>query len=132
MQVRVVTDYVLKQISLDLSQCEAFAKSEVITGLDKNIILELFLDLRQLLSLASKNDWINYIEIYGKTPGKGAYSRVTPNQCMGLLKRLLESERRRTNFMQQMLNKDERDKRKYYEDIQRKLRELDAVGFVRT
>ena len=52
---------VLQQIDLDVIQCEAFAASKPIKGLEEGILLMCFSDLRQLLDLFMAWDWATYL-----------------------------------------------------------------------
>ena len=52
---------VLQQIDLDVIQCEAFAASKPIKGLEEGILLMCFSDLRQLLDLFVAWDWATYL-----------------------------------------------------------------------
>ncbi|CAH8499098.1 unnamed protein product [Schistosoma guineensis] len=60
-QVRSLSETGLQQLSIDLSLCESFARSQPVPGLDRTTLWLIFADLRQLLDLYHKDDWTSYI-----------------------------------------------------------------------
>merc|ERR1711994_1144912 len=81
--VKAISIGVLQQIDLDLCQCEQFAASEPIQGLEEGILLMCFSDLRQLLNLFVTRDWSTYFADYGSE--SSPYLRVRPKTALSLL-----------------------------------------------
>lgn len=123
-QVRSLSEFGLQQLSVDLTQCEVFARSQPVPGLNPITLWLIFADLRQLLDLFHKDDWSAYIASRKKSDGS-PYDRVPPSVAIKLLERVREAEKRRTNFLQAM-RKEERGRRKKIEDVIRQLRDLNA------
>ncbi|KAF7992348.1 hypothetical protein HCN44_001673 [Aphidius gifuensis] len=109
----------LQQINLDTIQCEQFAASEPVAGLQEGVLLQYFLQLRQLLDLFMSWDWPTYFHDYGHESSK--YNLVTPNMAVLLLEKLRESDKK-TVFS--VLKKSERDKKKLLETVLKQLRQL--------
>ncbi|KAK2173949.1 hypothetical protein NP493_839g01090 [Ridgeia piscesae] len=84
-EVRCISMPALHQFNLDLVQCEQFASSEPVPGLNDGTLQLAFVDLRQLLDLFISWDWTNYIADFGKPYNK--YLRVSPNTCIVLLEK---------------------------------------------
>ncbi|CAH8506384.1 unnamed protein product [Schistosoma rodhaini] len=129
-QVRSLSETGLQQLSIDLSLCESFARSQPVPGLDRTTLWLIFADLRQLLDLYHKDDWNSYIAFRKNVIGSGkygsAYDRVPPSVAIKLLERLRDSDKKRTGFLQAM-RKEERGRKKKLEDIIRQLRELNVT-----
>ncbi|CAH8532728.1 unnamed protein product [Schistosoma rodhaini] len=129
-QVRSLSETGLQQLSIDLSLCESFARSQPVPGLDRTTLWLIFADLRQLLDLYHKDDWASYIAFRKNVIGSGkygsAYDRVPPSVAIKLLERLRDSDKKRTGFLQAM-RKEERGRKKKLEDIIRQLRELNVT-----
>ncbi|VDO64549.1 unnamed protein product [Schistosoma curassoni] len=129
-QVRSLSETGLQQLSIDLSLCESFARSQPVPGLDRTTLWLIFADLRQLLDLYHKDDWTSYIAFRKNVTGSGkygsAYDRVPPSVAIKLLERLRDSDKKRTGFLQAM-RKEERGRKKKLEDIIRQLRELNVT-----
>ncbi|KAH9584699.1 Exocyst complex component 6B [Schistosoma haematobium] len=124
-QVRSLSETGLQQLSIDLSLCESFARSQPVPGLDRTTLWLIFADLRQLLDLYHKDDWTSYIAFRKNVTGS-AYDRVPPSVAIKLLERLRDSDKKRTGFLQAM-RKEERGRKKKLEDIIRQLRELNVT-----
>ncbi|CAH8486751.1 unnamed protein product [Schistosoma turkestanicum] len=129
-QVRSLSETGLQQLSIDLSLCESFARSQPVPGLDRTTLWLIFADLRQLLDLYHKDDWASYIAFRKNINGSGkfgsAYDRVPPSVAIKLLERLRDSDKKRTGFLQAM-RKEERGRKKKLDDIIRQLRELNVT-----
>ncbi|TNN18127.1 Exocyst complex component 6B, partial [Schistosoma japonicum] len=129
-QVRSLTETGLQQLSIDLSLCESFARSQPVPGLDRTTLWLIFADLRQLLDLYHKDDWTSYIAFRKRVDGSGkygsAYDRVPPSVAIKLLERVRDSDKKRTGFLQAM-RKEERGRKKKLDDIIRQLRELNVT-----
>jgi hypothetical protein len=111
----------LKQLDLDLIQCEQFATSEPVKGLDPSLLLECFTDVRQLLDLFNQCDFSAYFHDFGERTSK--YPRVTPQSAIKLLEKIREADKDKKKILS-VLKKDERDKKKLHETILRSLKEL--------
>ncbi|CAH8504305.1 unnamed protein product [Schistosoma margrebowiei] len=72
-QVRSLSETGLQQLSIDLSLCESFARSQPVPGLDRTTLWLIFADLRQLLDLYHKDDWTSYIAFRKNVTGSGKY-----------------------------------------------------------
>ncbi|CAH8838899.1 unnamed protein product [Trichobilharzia szidati] len=129
-QVRSLTETGLQQLSIDLSLCESFARSQPVPGLDRTTLWLIFADLRQLLDLYHKDDWAAYIAFRKRVDGSGKYGspydRVPPSVAIKLLERVRDSDKKRTGFLQAM-RKEERGRKKRLDDIIRQLRELNVT-----
>ncbi|VDO04172.1 unnamed protein product [Rodentolepis nana] len=127
--VKMVSEPAMSQMLVDLAECDRFARSDPVPGIDKSIIILIFSELRQLLELVRNNDWTVYFANYGKSSGN-PYDRVTPVAAISLLECLREAEKRRSNtssfFLVGSSKRPERERRKRIEDILRQLRDLQA------
>ncbi|CAH8504319.1 unnamed protein product [Schistosoma margrebowiei] len=74
-QVRSLSETGLQQLSIDLSLCESFARSQPVPGLDRTTLWLIFADLRQLLDLYHKDDWTSYIAFRKNVTGSGKYGK---------------------------------------------------------
>ncbi len=117
--VKVVTNGALSQLDLDLCQCETFAVSEPVPGLEEGLLTMCFLDLRQLLDLFLTWDWTTYFADFGKTD-KSKYQRVQPATALLILDKLREADKKSVFS----LNKKDRDKAKLLEVVTKQLRGL--------
>jgi len=109
---------VLQQIDLDVIQCEAFAASKPIKGLEEGILLMCFSDLRQLLDLFMAWDWATYLADFGAESSK--YLRVKPQTALALLDKINEANKK--NVFDNMFNKKDRDKKKLVDTIYKQLK----------
>lgn len=117
--VKQISMGALQQINLDTIQCEQFAASEPVSGLEEGMLLQYFADLRQLLDLFMTWDWPTYFHDYGQENSK--YQQVNPNTAIILLEKLREADKK-TVFS--VLKKSERDKKKLLETVLKQLRQL--------
>nr|CAD7423885.1 unnamed protein product [Timema monikensis] len=117
--VKQISMGALQQINLDTIQCEQFAASEPVPGLQEGVLLQYFADLRQLLDLFMTWDWPTYFHDYGQDNSK--YQQVYPNTAIILLEKLREADKK-TVFS--VLKKSERDKKKLLETVLKQLRQL--------
>ena len=58
---------VLQQIDLNLVQCEMFASSEPVPGMEEGVLVMCFSDLRQLRDLFVSWNWSTYFTDFGKS-----------------------------------------------------------------
>lgn len=70
LQVKMVSEPAMSQMLVDLAECDKFAQSNPVPGIDKSILILIFSELRQLLELVLNNDWSVYFANYGKSSGK--------------------------------------------------------------
>ncbi|XP_023341493.1 exocyst complex component 6B [Eurytemora carolleeae] len=120
--LKSITTGALGQLDLDLCQCETFAVSEPVPGLEEGILLMCFSDLRQLLDLFVAWDWATYFADFGK-PEKNKYQRVQPATALLILDKLREADKK-SMFGNISLNKKERDKVKLLEVVTKQLKGL--------
>ena len=118
---------VLQQIDLDVVQCEQFAASEPIQGLEEGILLMCFSDLRQLLDLFVAWDWSTYLADYGSESSK--YLRVKPQTALTILDKLKEAEKKNVFAI---MNKKDRDKKRLVDTVYKQLKALTAGSNVAT
>ncbi|XP_061412482.1 LOW QUALITY PROTEIN: exocyst complex component 6B-like [Lethenteron reissneri] len=119
-EVKQVTMGAIQQFNLDLVQCELFASSEPVPGLQGDTLQLAFIDLRQLLDLFMVWDWSTYLADYGHPNNK--YLRVNPNTALILLEKMKDHTRKSNIFAQ--FRKNERDKQKLIETVAKQLRSL--------
>ncbi|XP_052125040.1 exocyst complex component 6 isoform X1 [Frankliniella occidentalis] len=117
--VKQISMGALQQINLDTIQCEQFAASEPVPGLEEQVLLRYFADLRQLLDLFMTWDWPTYFHDYGQENSK--YQHVNPSTATILVEKLREADKR---TMFSVLKKSERDKKKLLETVLKQLRQL--------
>jgi len=117
--VKQVSMGALQQVNLDVIQCEQFAASEPVAGLEDGTLLSSFLDLRQLLDLLLSWDWSAYFHDYGQDTSK--YLRVSPQRAIIVLEKLREADK---STIFSVLKKSERDKKKLMETVLRQLKQL--------
>ncbi|RZF44474.1 hypothetical protein LSTR_LSTR002247 [Laodelphax striatellus] len=117
--VKQISMGALQQINLDTIQCEQFAASEPVEGLEEGALLHYFVALRQLLDLFMAWDWPTYFHDYGQENSK--YQQVNPNTAIILLEKIREADKK-TVFS--VLKKSERDKKKLLETVLKQLRQL--------
>ena len=118
--VKGISHGVLEQLDLDVLQCEMFAASEPIKGLEEGILVMCFSDLRQLLDLFNSWDWSTYFADYGQESAK--YSRVRPQTALSLLDKLKEAEKK--NVFSSIMNKKDRDKKRLLDTVYKQLQGL--------
>jgi hypothetical protein len=73
---------VLQQIDLDLVQCEMFASSEPVPGMEEGVLVMCFLDLRQLLDLFVSWDWSTYFADFGKSDSSRWADIMITDSCI--------------------------------------------------
>lgn len=117
--VKQISVGALQQINLDTIQCEQFAASEPVIGLEEGTLLSYFTNLRQLLDLLMSWDWPTYFHDYGQENSK--YQQVNPNTAIILLEKIREADKK---TMFSVLKKSERDKKKLLETVLKQLRQL--------
>ncbi|PNF21996.1 Exocyst complex component 6B [Cryptotermes secundus] len=117
--VKQISMGALQQVNLDTIQCEQFAASEPVAGLEEGALLHYFADLRQLLDLFMTWDWPTYFHDYGQENSK--YQQVNPNTAIILLEKLREADKKNVFSV---LKKSERDKKKLLETVLKQLRQL--------
>jgi len=120
--VKAISTGILQQIDLDLVQCEMFASSEPVPGMEEGVLVMCFLDLRQLLDLFVSWDWTTYFADFGKTDSS-RYQRVQPATALVLLDKLKEADKK-SMFGGINLNKKDRDKVKLREVVYKQLKSL--------
>jgi len=125
-EVKAISNGVLKQIDLDVMQCEQFAASPDrlgLKGLDEGVLLMCFSDLRQLLNLFVLWDWANYLADVGQPTSK--YLRVTPQSALTILEKLKENDNKHSNVFSSITMKtDQRDKKRLFDQVYRQLKTL--------
>lgn len=119
-EVKCISLGAISQLNLDILQCEMFAGSEPVKGLEDGDLLLCFAELRQLIDLFMDWDWSTYFADFGKQHSK--YLRVKPNTALNLLEKVREAERKK-NFITS-LKKNERDKKKLTETVIKNLKQL--------
>ncbi|KAJ8918997.1 hypothetical protein NQ315_016901 [Exocentrus adspersus] len=112
----------LNQVNLDLLQCEQFAASEPVKGLQEDTLLSYFGTLREILDLLISWDWPTYFHDYAQETSK--YKKVNPDTAIILLEKLKEGDKK-TMFT--VLKKSERDKKKLLETVLKQLRQLSQI-----
>ncbi|XP_052772007.1 exocyst complex component 6B-like isoform X2 [Mya arenaria] len=119
--VTAMTMQALEQFSLDVKQCEEFAESSPVPGIEEGILKLAFADLRQLLHLFLTKDWSSYLADFGNAQAK--YVRVKPQVAASIMEKLSNSEKKKGKVFSS-LSKNDRDKKKLQEDVLKKLRGL--------
>uniref|UniRef100_A0A1B6KDJ2 Exocyst complex component n=1 Tax=Graphocephala atropunctata TaxID=36148 RepID=A0A1B6KDJ2_9HEMI len=117
--VKQISMGAMQQINLDTIQCEQFAASEPVPGLEEGILLQYFAALRQLLDLLMSWDWPTYFHDYGQENSK--YQLVNPNNAIIILEKIREADKK---TMFSVLKKSERDKKKLLDTVLKQLRQL--------
>lgn len=84
-QIKSISLGAINQINLDVLQCEQFAASEPIKGLQPEELLQYFTQLRQLLDLFTTRDWSTYFHDYGHENSK--YKEVESQNVIILLEK---------------------------------------------
>jgi len=120
--VKAISIGALQQMDLDLVQCEMFASSEPVPGMEEGVLVLCFSDLRQLLDLFVSWDWTTYFADFGKTESN-KYQRVPPATALSLLEKLKEADKK-SMFGGINLNKKDRDKVKLREVVHKQLKSL--------
>lgn len=115
--VKQLTMGALQQINLDTIQCEQFAASEPVPGLEEGVLLRYFSELRQLLDLLMTWDWSTYFHDFSQENSK--YGYVNPNTATTILEKLSDNK-----TMFSVLKKSERDKKKLLDTVLKQLRQL--------
>jgi len=120
---KAISGGALQQMDLDLVQCEMFASSEPVPGMEEGVLVMCFSDLRQLLDLFVSWDWTTYFADFGKNVETNKYGRVPPATALLLLDKLKEADNKGM-FGGISLNKKDRDKVKLREVVHKQLRSL--------
>ncbi|KAL1492031.1 hypothetical protein ABEB36_012535 [Hypothenemus hampei] len=118
-EIRQISMGALNQLNLDLLQCEQFAASEPVNGLQQDELLSYFTKLRELLDLLISWDWPTYFHDYAQETSR--YKNVRPEIAVILLEKLKEGDKKNIFTV---LNKNERDKKKLLETVLKQLRQL--------
>jgi len=118
-EIKQISMGALNQLNLDLLQCEQFAASEPVKGLQQDELLAYFGKLRELLDLFISWDWPTYFHDYAQKTNK--YKSVKPDIAIILLEKLKEGDKKNIFTV---LNKNERDKKKLLETVLKQLRQL--------
>ena len=84
-------------IDLDLVQCEMFASSEPVPGMEEGVLVMCFSDLRQLLDLFVSWDWSTYFADFGKSDSS-RYVRVQPAMALVILDKLKEADKKNSRY----------------------------------
>ncbi|XP_017769038.1 PREDICTED: exocyst complex component 6 [Nicrophorus vespilloides] len=113
----------LHQVNLDLLQCEQFAASEPVKGLQEDVLLSYFVKLREILDLFTSWDWPTYFHDYAQETSK--YKQVNPDVAIVILEKLREGDKKSTMFT--VLKKSERDKKKLQETVLKQLKQLSQL-----
>lgn len=113
----------LHQVNLDLLQCEQFAASEPVKGLQEDVLLSYFVKLREILDLFTSWDWPTYFHDYAQETSK--YKQVNPDMAIVILEKLREGDKKSTMFT--VLKKSERDKKKLQETVLKQLKQLSQL-----
>ncbi|CAH0553715.1 unnamed protein product [Brassicogethes aeneus] len=121
-EIKQISMGALNQINLDLLQCELFAASEPVKGLQEDDLLVYFGKLREVLDLFISWDWPTYFHDYAKETNK--YKMVDPDTAIIILEKLREGDKK-TMFT--VLKKSERDKKKLLETVLKQLKQLSQV-----
>ncbi|KAB0802458.1 hypothetical protein PPYR_04644 [Photinus pyralis] len=121
-EVKQISMGALNQINLDLLQCEQFAASEPVKGLQEDVLLAYFTKLREVLDLFISWEWPAYFHDYGQDTNK--YKQVNPEIAIIILEKLREADKK-TMFT--VLKKSERDKKKLLETVLKQLRQLSQM-----
>ncbi|KAH1022411.1 hypothetical protein HUJ04_011817 [Dendroctonus ponderosae] len=104
-EIKQISMGALNQLNLDLLQCEQFAASEPVKGLQEDELLKYFQKLRELLDLLISWDWPTYFHDYAQDTSR--YKNVRPEIAIVLLEKLKEGDQKNIFTV---LNKNERDK----------------------
>ncbi|KAJ8965010.1 hypothetical protein NQ314_004408 [Rhamnusium bicolor] len=121
-EIKQISMGALNQLNLDLLQCEQFAASEPVKGLQEDTLLSYFGKLREILDLLISWDWPTYFHDYAQETSK--YKKVNPEIAITLLEKLKEGDKK-TMFT--VLKKSERDKKKLLETVLKQLRQLSQI-----
>ncbi|XP_018576689.1 exocyst complex component 6 [Anoplophora glabripennis] len=121
-EIKQISMGALNQLNLDLLQCELFAASEPVKGLQEDALLSYFGKLREILDLLISWDWPTYFHDYAQETSK--YKKVNPEIAIVLLEKLKEGDKK-TMFT--VLKKSERDKKKLLETVLKQLRQLSQI-----
>lgn len=121
--VKSISPGALQQINLDTIQCEQFAASEPVPGLEEGALLHYFNDLRQLLDLLMTWDWSLYFHDYGRENSK--YKQVNPITAIIILEKLGADKK----SVFSALKKSERDKQKLLGTVLKHLRQLASINY---
>ncbi|KAJ8956515.1 hypothetical protein NQ318_019234 [Aromia moschata] len=121
-EIKQISMGALNQLNLDLLQCELFAASEPVKGLQEDTLLSHFEKLREILDLFISWDWPTYFHDYAQETSK--YKKVNPDIAIVLLEKLKEGDKK-TMFT--VLKKSERDKKKLLETVLKQLRQLSQI-----
>ncbi|KAF6017669.1 EXOC6B [Bugula neritina] len=114
----------LQQLNLDLVQCEMFASSEPVPGMNDGTLQLAFVEMRQLLDLVIYGDWSSYIADYGTERNK--YARVQPQTVLAILDKMKASGRKLNNFLDSFSRskKPEKDKQQLLETVMKRIKAL--------
>lgn len=113
----------IQQFDLDVVQCEKFANSDPVSGIEDGSLIMYFADLRQILNLFLNWDWSTYFHDYGQEASK--YLRVNPQSAIILLEKVREADKKNVFAA---LKKSERYKKKLTETVLKQLRQLTLNG----
>ncbi|KAJ8985081.1 hypothetical protein NQ317_019765 [Molorchus minor] len=125
-EIKQISMGALNQLNLDLLQCELFAASEPVEGLQEDTLLSYFGKLREILDLFISWDWPTYFHDYAQETSK--YKKSQPRDCHHFVRKInfkLKEGDKKTMFT--VLKKSERDKKKLLETVLKQLRQLSQI-----
>lgn len=86
-EVKAISTGAVEQFNLDLIQCEQFATSEPVQGLNADVLPMFFVELRQLVDLVMDEDWQTYLQEKSDGRNDAKYLRVQPTTALIVLEK---------------------------------------------
>lgn len=114
--VRYVNMNGLLSFNIDVKKCDEFAASTPVQGFRPGTLEMSFQELGQFVQLFVEGDWSTYLHDYGNSNSK--YNRVQPHDVIVLLEKMTDHSKK-INF-----KKADREKKKFMENLMKKLKEL--------
>lgn len=100
-------------------QCEVFAGTDPVPGLNADEVSAYFAKMRQLLDLLTSEAWSNYLSDYGKDDNR--YNLVQPKDIIVVMDKVHKADKKN---LFSVLSRTERDKKLLWESVYKQLKLL--------
>ncbi|XP_022662836.1 exocyst complex component 6-like isoform X3 [Varroa jacobsoni] len=119
-EVKAISTGAVEQFNLDLIQCEQFATSEPVQGLNADVLPMFFVELRQLVDLVMDEDWQTYLQEKSDGRNDAKYLRVQPTTALIVLEKVCAADKKRNTLLN--FNQKQKERKKLLEWAVKQLR----------
>ncbi|OQR70166.1 exocyst complex component 6B isoform 1 [Tropilaelaps mercedesae] len=127
-EVKAISTGAIEQFSLDLIQCEQFASSEPVQGLNAEALPMFFVELRQLVDLVMDEDWATYLQEKNDGKNDAKYLRVNATTALIILEKVCAADKKRNTLLN--FNQKQKERKKLLEWAIKQLRTITQANGV--